>query len=316
VNTIEARPILVEALRAEGFDGDSQDLHVLQIIQAMARFEGGYGEAKKPAGWAETKNWGAIHKGKPPCGDDGWLHVDHRVRPDGSWVEYPVCFKKYATHLDAARDMVRWLKSAIPAMRAGPLLAAAAAIKNAYHYGVTPAEYAHAIGSNAKEIARILGEPYTLDYGSQERTGAKMDTTAILGYILDTDADWQKLWSAAHEQWADLLVGAPRPKYDIAALDADYAAWGIFRDAARSYTFYISDDTFAEAQRWRSKAVNWWKVVLPGSAMGAPAPAPVPTPGGDGGIFGGLGANIGTPILLGVFALGGLYLVTREGAKK
>ncbi len=142
-----------------------------------------------------------------------------------------------------------------------------------------------------------------------------VDTTAILGYILDTDSDWQKLWTVAHQQWGDSVATGIAPQYDISALDVDFAAWGVFRDMSRDYTFYISDDTFTEAQRWRTKAINWWKLVLPGSAMAAPAPAPAP-PDSGGGFLSGMGVGSATTtVVLAAAALGGLYLMTRESDK-
>jgi hypothetical protein len=99
----EMRLLLRDAFaRVFGRDASTPEL---QCLQAVAWLESSYGDGWKPAG-AGSNNYGAIQAGS------GWngptfLYTDTSPQPDGSSKPYVTKFRKYATPIEGAIDLVK-----------------------------------------------------------------------------------------------------------------------------------------------------------------------------------------------------------------
>lgn len=152
----EARPVLLQAYKQRGLKPPT--LPELQVAQAIARFESGYGLAWPKKIQPPPHNWGAVQCGHvAPCGPHCFEHLDHHA--DGS--AYMGCFRRYPTRVAGAADFLRQLyrREGVPeAMRAGDATAVAGAMR-ATGYFEAPAEaYAEAIATHARAVAESLGE--------------------------------------------------------------------------------------------------------------------------------------------------------------
>jgi hypothetical protein len=133
-------------------------LQALQIVQAVGRFEGGYGHANDPA-WAGSNNWGAIQCGHgPPCGVDCFEHAD--THADGT--PYTTCFRRYPSAIDGARGLVHELlrrPAVAGVIDSGNATAVANAMHASKYFEATASSYAKNLFRNAQAIALALGEP-------------------------------------------------------------------------------------------------------------------------------------------------------------
>lgn len=172
---VKARNILLSVW--EEVTGEKPELAELQIAQAIARFEGAYGEGKA------RNNWGGVQcPTKPPCPSGCLEYTDRHA--DGT--KYQGCLKVYATPEDGAKHLIKLITSKRPsvweAMKRGDAGAVASAMRATSYHETAPSLYAKAIYSNAKTIASKLGEPLSVKLGptkAQEKLGSAMVPLAI-----------------------------------------------------------------------------------------------------------------------------------------
>lgn len=88
--------------------GRDPTLFEVQMLQAVARLETGYGQGWKAAGQGSW-NMGAVQAGMPPCGPNAFLYEDSHPNPDGTSTKYSVCFKKYSGPVEGMADVARIL---------------------------------------------------------------------------------------------------------------------------------------------------------------------------------------------------------------
>lgn len=141
--------------------GESPKLAALQIAQAIARFEGGYGTLG-------GNNWGAVQGPHgPPCGPGLFEHAE--TKPDGTPIRW--CFVAYPDDDAGCADFLRHLLQKRPrsgaAVRSGDIDAVAHWMFEEHYYTGfkgTPAErkamYAKAIETNARALAQNIGEDF------------------------------------------------------------------------------------------------------------------------------------------------------------
>ncbi len=157
----EARAVLLEAFELRGI---TPTLPELQVAQAIARFEGGYGGGWKDAG-VGSNNWGAVQCGHTaPCGPGCFEYGD--THADGTG--YRGCFRIYETPAKGAADFLRELyrREGVPeAMRAGDATRVAQRMRETGYFEAPAARYALAIENNAKDLAAQLGEPLKVRRG-------------------------------------------------------------------------------------------------------------------------------------------------------
>jgi len=161
--------------------GRAPTLAERQAVQAVTRFEGGYGSGWGSSGGAGSNNWGAV-QGSGSAGS--FQHVD--THADGS--KYTTAFKRYSSAEEGAADVVRLLTTLRPwvlhVLGSGSATAQATEMRRhvkigepmwpggpkaerenwGYMEAAVPM-YASAIARNARELAANLGEPLavTLD---------------------------------------------------------------------------------------------------------------------------------------------------------
>lgn len=173
-----ARTVVAPALARNGLMNPSQAL--LQTMQAQGAHEGWYGFAKKPIEWFGSNNWGADDY---LSGDENQIagcvgyFESHDTTADGRTIS--VRFRKYATPLDGAADLVHEALIRRPSVRAavetGNLTKVATALR-AEHYFVAPAkDYALALWNQAQHLATALGEPLAVALDSDVSAGASGD---------------------------------------------------------------------------------------------------------------------------------------------
>jgi len=158
----EARSILEQAFALRGMPAVS--LAELQTAQAIARFEGGYGD-----GWVGegvgSHNWGAIQCGhyapcEPGCFQNGDSHADG--------AKYQGCFRIYPDDLAGAGALLHQLyrRQGVPeAMAAGDATAVAEAMRATGYFEAPATRYATAIETHAGELSASLGEPHLVVRG-------------------------------------------------------------------------------------------------------------------------------------------------------
>jgi hypothetical protein len=150
----EARGVLIEAFELKGI---RPTLAELQAVQAIARFEGGYGGGWRGAG-VGSNNWGAIQCGHyAPCKAGCFQNVDTHA----SGEAYQGCFRIYATPAEGAAGLIHELyrREGVPeAMRAGDATRIADRMRATGYFEAPATKYALAIENNAADIARSLQE--------------------------------------------------------------------------------------------------------------------------------------------------------------
>ena len=172
---VKARNVLLSVW--EEVTNEKPSKKELQIVQAIARFEGAYGEGKA------KNNWGGVQcPTRPPCPSGCLEYTDKHA--DGS--EYQGCLKVYATPEDGAKHLIKLVTIKRPsvwgAMKRGDAGAVASAMRETSYHETAPSLYAKAIHSNAKTIAKKLEEPLTVSLGptkAQEKLGNAMVPLAI-----------------------------------------------------------------------------------------------------------------------------------------
>lgn len=158
----EARAIVAAAFASRGMP--LATLPELQAVQAIGRFEGGYGRGWKAQG-AGSHNWGAIQCGHyAPCGPGCFPYGDSHA--DGE--KYQGCFRIYADDVAGCADLVRELyrRSGVPeAMRAGDATMIAERMRATGYFEAPADQYAGAIENHARAIAAALDEPHVVVRG-------------------------------------------------------------------------------------------------------------------------------------------------------
>lgn len=144
--------------------GEAPQLHEIQIVQAVALGEGGYGQAKyKNQVTGETaviNNWGATQCGHgPPCGPNCFEVTDHHA--DGSAFNW--CYHRFATPEEGARSYLKILLLNRPGVRAtlpqASTDAFVRAMKESRYFELRLDKYQDNVWNNVNKIATELGEP-------------------------------------------------------------------------------------------------------------------------------------------------------------
>jgi hypothetical protein len=166
----------------------------LQMVQAIAKFEGGNGEGCWHHCAGVCHNWGAVqmpgspttHDGsEPTCPAGSAPCVDTHPTADGGDVSFGVCFKTYDSRDAGAEDYLRTLilRSADTAAQVGSGNAdAMAKAMYASHYfgghGATAEQridgYAEAIARNAGDVAASLDEAVLVKRGNPDAAPGAM----------------------------------------------------------------------------------------------------------------------------------------------
>ncbi len=150
----QARAVLREAFALRSI---APTLSELQGVQAVTRFEGGYGGGWKGAG-VGSNNWGAVQCGHyAPCAAGCFEYGD--THADGK--KYRGCFRIYASPAEGAADVVRELyrRDGVPeGLRAGDATRIAERMRATGYFEAPADRYAKAIETHAAEIAGNLGE--------------------------------------------------------------------------------------------------------------------------------------------------------------
>lgn len=175
-----ARGILAQAW-PQARPGEVPTLAELQMVQALAAFDGGYGRGytQKPE-LQDCHNWGAIHQGFPlpdgTCPPGGKLSTDFSAAKQ---AKYPVCFKCYQTDVDGAADVIRQMTAPIrkntgQAMKDRRTVqdVSRALFVEKYFGGFhkddperNVTEYANNLWSKLQAIAAAVGEPVQFERG-------------------------------------------------------------------------------------------------------------------------------------------------------
>lgn len=156
----------------------------LQMVQAIANFEGGAGVGCWSRCPGVCHNWGALqhpgspvtHDGSTPdCPPGSAPCTDSHPNADGTSTPYGVCFETYPDRQAGAADYLRVLlirHGGAAKVGSGDAYAMAEVMyRNRYFggFGATPEErighYADAIATQAASIAPALGEPVMVERG-------------------------------------------------------------------------------------------------------------------------------------------------------
>jgi hypothetical protein len=144
--------------------GEAPELASVQIVQAVALGEGGYGRASyKNAITGESaviNNWGAIHGSTPGTGDY-WVGTD--THADGK--VYETKFRRYPTPQDGANDYVHTLlvhpcgPETLNALSRRSTDAFVEAMKQKGYFELGLEKYQAAVWKRVNQIAAAIGEP-------------------------------------------------------------------------------------------------------------------------------------------------------------
>jgi hypothetical protein len=150
----------------ESVTGDPPTLAALQVVQAIGRHEGFYGEASKPPEWKGSHNWGAVQCGHGlPCANDCFEASDSHE--DGQ--RYRACFKRYPSDDAGAADLVRLVTGSRPSVKkwlaSGNLDAVAFEMHRTHYHETLPDRYAAALLSNAEAMTKALPEKLVVSRG-------------------------------------------------------------------------------------------------------------------------------------------------------
>lgn len=158
--------------------GEEASLPELQIAQAIGRFEGRYGFKSDGT---QHNNWGGVQCAKgPPCAPDCFEYGDTH----GDGTAYRWCLRRYPTPDAGASDMVRLITIKRPsvwaAMRMGDAGLVASEMRRTGYHETAVGKYRDAIVSNAKSIAKALGEPLqTKKTGTATNKGTIVPIVAV-----------------------------------------------------------------------------------------------------------------------------------------
>lgn len=162
--------------------GAEPNLAEIQIAAANAKLESGCGKAsytnRVTGERAQINNWGAVQRGPPPCGPDGFEATD--THADGT--EYQFCYARYPTPEAGAAEMVRQMTVRRPTsweyMRRGDIDSWAAAMREkdpvtgVFGYFEQSAEgRARGIDQRVRAIAAAFGEPVAATRGGPPPEG-------------------------------------------------------------------------------------------------------------------------------------------------
>lgn len=154
-----------------GVTKEDPALPELQIVQAIGRFEGGYGAPNSPPGWP-ANNWGAVQcRHGPPCVEGECSEIGD-THADGSSYRY--CYRIYPTPEAGAAHLVRLLTVDRPNVlleaKKGSAQGVAEAMRKTGYFEAPADKYAKAIYSNAKTIAANMGEQLMVSLGTTARS--------------------------------------------------------------------------------------------------------------------------------------------------
>ena len=164
----EARTLFTDAYRTKY--AVTPDRRIVQPLQGVAWLETRYASGWGKAG-AGSWNFGAIQSGRTPCDPSrSFEYTDTSPKPDGTSTPYRICFRKYASALDGAADLVRVMYQKRPivlaAAESGDLYAVSTALYDTVYYqgfGKTREDrirhHHAALQSAVTRIARALQEP-------------------------------------------------------------------------------------------------------------------------------------------------------------
>lgn len=145
----------------------------VQAVQAIARFEGGYGENWKGAGFG-SHNWGAVQcRRAAPCPEGCFQQGDS----DHAGRGYQACFRRYESAVAGAADFLMeiYRRAGVPeALRTGDARAIAHKMRAALYFTAPVEDYATAMEKNARDIAKILDEPHVVYRGIRKGDAAEV----------------------------------------------------------------------------------------------------------------------------------------------
>lgn len=171
----QAREVLPAAFEVRGLPPPNAS--AVQAVQAIARFEGGYGHA-----WG-ARNWGAVQcKERAPCPP----HCVEVTDSDAAGVPYQACMRIYPTHVDGAADLVRQLyrREGVPeALAAGVATRIAERMRATAYFEAPAHKYARAIADNAASIAKSIGEPLAVHLHAPGPAGSGLAALLVLGVV-------------------------------------------------------------------------------------------------------------------------------------
>jgi len=187
----EAREVIRQGFAlALGYNGTGPEL---QVAQAVGRRESSYGRGWKADG-VGSNNWGAVQAGRPPCNPaTSFEYTDTHPESDGSSTKYSICFRRYASPVEGAADMIRHLyvkrPTVLRAVHRGSLHDFSAAMYDEHYYegfGATREarikNHMKWIESALEPIAEAVGEPVYLN-GPPRRAGFGLFGVLLLGGV-------------------------------------------------------------------------------------------------------------------------------------
>lgn len=170
--------------------GRAPELHEIQLVQAVAKGEGGYGQASyRNALTGESavlNNWGATQcPHGPPCGADCFEVTDHHA--DGS--PYQWCYHRFATPEEGAASYLRILKKIVDRSElgfAGALSTRSVdsfvrSMKQGGYFELRLDLYQANVWKHVQEIARALGEPLAVQKEEGSAIGESPFSTSSSG---------------------------------------------------------------------------------------------------------------------------------------
>lgn len=155
----EMRILLRDAFaRVFGRDATTPEL---QCLQAVAALESNYGAGWKPPGNGSF-NFGAIQCGASWSGPS-FQYTDTRPNSDGTSTPYVTKFRKYATPIDGAIDLVKVVylnlsrdKTVLPAASRGDTLGFSKAMRDSGYYEGMGATIEQRVANHHKAVVRSI----------------------------------------------------------------------------------------------------------------------------------------------------------------
>ena len=227
--------------------GRDPELHEIQLVQAVALGEGGYGQAAyKNAQTGETavlNNWGATQcKHGPPCGDSCFEVTDRHA--DGS--PYQWCYNRYATPSEGAAAYLGILQKIVDRSDAGFFGALSSAsvdtfvrsMKEGGYFELALAKYQANVWKHVQSIASAMGEGLAV----QKEEGSVVDADPFLRSLQSPPGDTEPSASpATFDPDAEVAKVNTKDLGDCYKREA-YLKFNADGDPTNDISFYPEDD--------------------------------------------------------------------------
>jgi hypothetical protein len=154
-----------------------------QVVGAIGRFEGNYGDA-----FDQANNWAASRLTTADKSPGGVCPVNTTPTTDhtAAGKPYTACISRFDTPDDGAGDLIHLLtrnKGIAAALPTGDATQIAAAMRRANFMQADVDKYAAAIFSGAKSIARNLKEPLAVVRGASTKSDGGGAAVAVVAAI-------------------------------------------------------------------------------------------------------------------------------------